>query len=589
MKKTNLFFYTDSNKGEVDKFYLEANGIPADDWYFITAVNGNNGKPPAKKVVRAELEEFFQLPSSQDLELIVTNNSAYFKELAGVTKTEAYIGSIRESNQKYGRFKVVYVPAIGSVLYSPNKYNVLLEVGIETIQKALQDKDTDVSKFLEGKKYFRPTTYKGIKKALERLARVTTPLAIDVEAFSLKHPTAGLGTIGFALDENTSIAIPVDHTDSVTGNRRHNGKIRALLKEFFIKTKNQKHIYHNISYDAKVIIYSLFMDSIDDRKGLLEGMEYVLHNWEDTQIISYLCFNSTDRPDLSLKFQALSFAGNWAELVGDDIKDISKVDNEKLCYYNAIDCNATWYVYNKNYPLMVEENQEHLYHNLFKPTQEVLIKAMMTGICIDMDRVLVVEKELTEVLETMTNKMNNFDGVAEFNEMLRKEQLHKDNLKRKTPKGMETIKDWLFNPGSDNHIRTFMYDILKIPPEHFTDTGKPATNDKAITTALASPSVSDKAKEFLTYLSEYNKVAILTSTFIPAFKGAFLARDGEYYVYGNYNITGTVSMRLSSNDPNLQNIPAHGEYGAMIKSCVKAPEGYALIGLDADSLILATL
>jgi DNA polymerase-1 len=68
--------------------------------------------------------------------------------------------------------------------------------------------------------------------------------------------------------------------------------------------------------------------------------------------------------------------------------------------------------------------------------------------------------------------------------------------------------------------------------------------------------------------------------------------DGHYYLFGNFNLGGTVSGRLSSSDPNLQTIPSgnegektkKGRYGKLIKSCFVAPPGHVLIGLDFASL-----
>lgn len=577
-----LFLFNDTDKGETSRYYFEPFGITPDDWLFVKTEFRPDGKPLSKTQTDKVLDELFdRVPLLKDCKVIVTNNGNYFKSLTGATKVEAYIGTSMDC--KATDAKVIFVPAIGSVLYSPNKYEKLLDIAMTTIKSHLNNKSTDtVKKVL--KNYHRPVTYKGIKKALSKLSKIETPVTIDVEAYSLDHPTAGLGTIAFGLNQHTAIAIPVDHNDSYKNRKKTNRKVRALLKEFFIKAKDQKHIYHNISYDAKILIYSLFMESISDRKGMFEGIKYVMNNWEDTQIISYLCFNSTDRPDLSLKYQALEYAGNWATLVADDINDIRKLDSETLCYYNAIDCGATYFVYEKNLPILISENQYDVYENIFKPSQEELIKAQLTGICIDRDRVLEVQKELTTLTADIETKMNTFTEVIELNEELRETRLAKENSKRKLQKGLESIPDWIFNPGSDNHVRKLLYDRFQVPPERFTDTKQPATNAKALNTVLANPDVSDRAKEFIELLSEYNKIAIILSTFIPAFLKCYLSPEGDWYVFGNYKITGTVSTRLSSSKPNLQNIPARGKYGEMVKSCVIAPKGCIMIGLDADSL-----
>ena len=73
------------------------------------------------------------------------------------------------------------------------------------------------------------------------------------------------------------------------------------------------------------------------------------------------------------------------------------------------------------------------------------------------------------------------------------------------------------------------------------------------------------ALAFLAALIDYKAVAIILSTFIPALENAQLADDGCYYIYGNFNLGGTVSGRLSSSDPNLQNLPASSKWAKLIK------------------------
>ena len=60
--------------------------------------------------------------------------------------------------------------------------------------------------------------------------------------------------------------------------------------------------------------------------------------------------------------------------------------------------------------------------------------------------------------------------------------------------------------------------------------------------------------------------------------------DGVIWLHGSFNLGGTVSGRLSSSDPNLQNIPAGSIYGKMIKKCFTAPEGWIMCGADFASL-----
>lgn len=91
--------------------------------------------------------------------------------------------------------------------------------------------------------------------------------------------------------------------------------------------------------------------------------------------------------------------------------------------------------------------------------------------------------------------------------------------------------------------------------------------------------------EILRALIGISKASKILSTFIKAFeKNSILKEDGNYYLHGNFNLGGTVSMRLSSSGPNLQNLPNGSTYGKLIKKCFKAPPGSVMVGADFNSL-----
>lgn len=102
-----------------------------------------------------------------------------------------------------------------------------------------------------------------------------------------------------------------------------------------------------------------------------------------------------------------------------------------------------------------------------------------------------------------------------------------------------------------------------------------------------------KAVKLLNALIEISKVSIILTTFIKSFKANSLEkRDPKYgkdenikWLHGNFNIAGTVSGRMSSNGPNMQNLPSTGtQYAKLIKQCFQAPEGFLLVGVDFASL-----
>ena len=89
-------------------------------------------------------------------------------------------------------------------------------------------------------------------------------------------------------------------------------------------------------------------------------------------------------------------------------------------------------------------------------------------------------------------------------------------------------------------------------------------------------------------LAEINK---LQNTFIKAFKNKSIPKaDGRHYLHGNFNLGGTVSGRMSSSNPNLQNLPSTGTiYAKKFKKCFVAPEGKITIDTKKLSDIISTI
>jgi len=91
--------------------------------------------------------------------------------------------------------------------------------------------------------------------------------------------------------------------------------------------------------------------------------------------------------------------------------------------------------------------------------------------------------------------------------------------------------------------------------------------------------------KLLKALIELSAVDKILGTFIKAFKEkSILKDDGYYYLHGGFNLGGTVSGRLTSNNPNLQQIPSHSQYAKLIKKCFVAPKGWIMVSSDFNAL-----
>ena len=545
-----------------------------------------------KKTPTVEIKEYLAdlLPNltNAGIEILVVTNPDYFKVLSKQGKTDANIGDMFDG---VGGFKVTYCPNYARIFYDPDKTKKKITQALGAVVSFV---DTGKAKKL-GSDIIKSATYPSTltdKLAwLNKLIEMDCDLTCDIEGFSLKHFDAGIGTITFCWNQHEGIAFEVDNTST----KAEDAVVRAALKDFFYRfqTSNRRMIYHNICYDVYVLVYQLFMDHILDQEGLLEGLEVLLHNWECTQIITYLATNSCAGNELGLKAQAQEFAGNYAV---EEIQDITEIPLPMLLEYNLVDGLSTWYVYNKNLPIMVADLQMETYQH-FKEWVVDIIQMQLTGIPVNMEKVVKLNNKLTVESNGNVKRMLHTKIAQGFLYQLEEDALKKKNEKLKTKvvtrADLGKTKDLIveFNPGSATQLQRLLYskDFLGLPVLDTTDSGLPSTGADTLE-KLLNQNISEETKDFLNILLEFKASAIILNTFLPAFLKAHPGPDGWHYLFGNFRLGGTLSGRLSSNNPNLQNIPSSAggplksRLAKLIKECFEAPPGWLFVGLDFDSL-----
>lgn len=570
------------NASELKKAYVTGNF--ADDEVLVLDLFYNQG---SGKTTAAQMKEYITLELSKVLlenkvEYLIVSDSAYFKTLTKVQKVDAYLGYALDC--VYGPWKVVYVPSYRAIFHDPQKIKPKIKQGIDAVVASMAGRytepGTDIIKY-----EMYPSTLEEIEQALIYLLEMEKPLTIDTETFDLKHPTAGIGTISFAWDKHSGIAFAVDYepiteaTEAPFGRNVKNTAVRELLKAFFIELC-QKAIYHNISFDVYNLIYQLFMKDVLDTEGLLEGLGIMLRNWDDTKLITYLATNSCSGNKLSLKEQAQAFAGNYAV---DSITDITKIPLKELLRYNLVDALSTWYTYNKHVSTMMADDQYDIYTKVFKPAVVDIIQMQLTGLPISMEKVVEAKAILQADNDTAVSLMKNSTIIKEYTYLMNEQWvIHKNStLKKKRVTMADACEE--FNPNSSPQLQKLLYEHLGLPILAYTDTRQPSTDGDTLKALLLHTNDSN-VKEFLDALILYKGVDKILTSFIPAMERATLGPDGWYYLFGNFNLGGTVSGRLSSSDPNLQNIPANSKHAKLIKACFVAPFGWILAGLDFASL-----
>ena len=271
----------------------------------------------------------------------------------------------------------------------------------------------------------------------------------------------------------------------------------------------------------------------------------------------------------------------------------SKIPTKELLEYGLKDTLATWYVYNKYRPIMVEDLQECLYGGLFKDSVKTIIQMELSGMPMNRQKIADIETKLSEIEAAFMAQVHKSPVVAQFEDWKTEQEWQKDfddrlakakNPSKIVPKDRATYPQFVFNPGSGPQLQILLHQTLGLPVLDYTDTKQPATGEKTLAKLLDHP-IGQANKELLDGLIGLSQVSTILSTFIPAFKRAIAKDDsGIVWLHGSFNLGGTVSGRLSSSDPNLQNIPAKSIFAKLIKEAFMAPAGWLFCGADFNSL-----
>ena len=565
---------TSFNKQDLIKNYvnpLVAKGIALDQIIAFTLTYNDAGKAPVK-LIKAYLEDL--LPELEELGVthLYVADANYFKVLAKQSKAEPHLGYVLPCAYEKYNFKVALGLNHQALIYNPD-LQPKLELSLDTLASDLGGAYQALGADIIHSCWY-PEDLRSIAHALDSLHQYPS-LTCDIETFSLRFNEAGIGTIAFAWDQHNGLAFccdwfeyaerPTDEFASHYGYQQANHAVRGLLKQFLTDYKG-KLIWHNGSFDIKIKIATLWMEDWLDRKGLMKGLEILTRNIEDTKIIAYLATNSCAGNSLGLKALAHEFAGNWAV---EEIKDIRKLPRDKLLQYNLVDCLSTWFVFNKYYPVMYEDCQEPIYRSLMLPSLKTILQMELIGMPMDTEMIAKARAELEAKEAAFLQIFKTSPTIQEYNLVLREQTMVKTNAKlKKKVHPLEAFDDVVLNPGSGQQLQGLLYEQMALPVIDYTDTGLPATGADTLE-KLMNRTKDTHYLEILEALIGLSKVSKILNSFIPAFEKAIDKGDGAVWLHGNFNIGGTVSGRLSSNSPNLQNIPAGSDFGKLIKSCFK--------------------
>lgn len=378
------------------------------------------------------------------------------------------------------------------------------------------------------------TDYNLIKTAQQRADLIKklsshAEICFDTETNSLETREAKLAGIAFSVKKGEAYYVVIPEDDD---------EARTIVHEFkpLLEDKNVIKIGQNLKYDIQVLRnYDVHV----------QGKIF------DTMLAHYLIDPETAHNMDILAENYLNYKPvKFSELVGTGKKQksIREVDEEEVKNYACEDADITLQLKEKLEPEIKERNLFSLLHDVESPLSFVLADMEYEGVKIDEEALAIMSKEL-----------------------------EKESLRAQTE--IFEIAGQEFNIGSPKQLGEILFDKLKIVDNpKKTKTGQYATGEEILSKLAGEHEIASKILEF----REYQK---LKSTYVDALPKMVSVADGK--VHTDYRQTIAATGRLSSNNPNLQNIPIRTEKGREIrKAFIPRNDDYLIMSADYSQIEL---
>jgi DNA polymerase I len=375
-------------------------------------------------------------------------------------------------------------------------------------------------------------------------AAQTGVVAFDTETDSLDAMQARL--VGFSLctGENEACYVPLQHRSSedLFGEGALPGQITlaeaiARLK-IVLETSSILKIGHNIAYDALVLAqHGITITPLDDTMLLSYALDAGLnpHNMDD--------LSRRHLAHETIPFSEVTGTGKQAVT-------FDKVPLDKATTYAAEDAEVTFRLWRVLKPRLLREKRVSVYETLERPLVPVIVRMEERGITVDRAALSRLSGEFAQKLAALESEIHTLAGVS-------------------------------FSPGSPKQLGEILFGKLGLPGAKKTATGQWATGADVL------EELSLQGHELPRKVLEWRQLAKLKSTYSDALPSHIHPRTQR--VHTSFSLAATTTGRLSSSDPNLQNIPIRTEEGRKIRAAFVAEPGHVLISADYSQIELRIL
>ena len=398
--------------------------------------------------------------------------------------------------------------------------------------------------------YETVTTIDALKRWI-KICENARQVTIDTETTSTNAMAADLVGISLSINSGEACYIPlahVSHSDEPVDLLSESNEVLIpdqipmqealdLLRPLLINPAVLK-IAQNMKYDALV----------------LKKYDLEIKPFDDTMLLSYVLdagvnkHNMDELARVHLDVSTIPFK----EIAGTGKKQITfdKVDIEKATEYAAEDADITGRLHRLLKPRLVQEKMVTVYETLERPLIPVLVDMEHNGIKVDKDM-------LNRLSNEFAVRLSELEGV------------------------IHELAGHPFNIASPKQLGEVLFDEMEIPGGKKSKTGAYSTGADILEKLAA------EGHELPEKVLEWRALAKLKSTYTDALQNIINKNTGR--IHTSYSLAATTTGRLSSTDPNLQNIPIRTEEGRKIRNAFIPEKGYKLVAADYSQIELRLL
>lgn len=384
------------------------------------------------------------------------------------------------------------------------------------------------------KEYQIITNEEDLKSWLHEIKH-TKIFAFDTETTSLEYMNAELVGVSFSVQAGKAAYVPFGHDYLGAPTQLDRQLVLSHLKPILENPHIEK-IGQNIKYDMEVLANA----------GInMQGIRF------DTMLESYVidsAGNAHNMDALALKYLGVRTI-SFEDIAGKGVKQLTfnQIEVEKAGEYAAEDADITLKLHQALWPrLHKEAGLQHIFDKIEMPLVSVLSHIERNGVLIDPQKLRTQGKELLARLQELEKQTFILAGSE-------------------------------FNMNSPKQLQAILFDQLQLPVLQKTPTGQASTAD-AVLQELALD------YELPRLIIEYRSLSKLMSTYTNRLVEQINHKTGR--IHTSYNQTGAATGRLSSSEPNLQNIPIRTPEGRRIRQAFIAPKGFQLISADYSQIEL---